>query len=149
MRISELLDMLQQCSEDEVEGLLEQIRKRYGEVPYILTRMRGNPKLLLSKILYDTAVLDGFNHIDARTVELISIAVASALKCRPCIDLHVRAAKRMGISDEAIMASMLIAASLSNAAVLAEATRSLARVTEDEPPQSRGCPECRIPVFEE
>lgn len=149
MRISELLDMLQQCSEDEVGELLEQIRQRYGEVPYILTRMRNNPKLLLSKLLYDTAVLDGFNHIDARTVELISIAVASALKCRACIDLHVRAAKRMGISDEAIMTSILIAASLSNAAVLSEATRSLADATDDEPSQSRGCPECRIPVFEE
>ncbi|HIH69290.1 MAG TPA: carboxymuconolactone decarboxylase family protein [Methermicoccus shengliensis] len=141
--------MMQQCSEDEVEEMLEQIKQRYGEVPYILTRMRNNPKLLLSKILYDAAVLDGFNHIDAKTVELISIAVASALKCRACIDLHVRAAKRMGISDEAIMTSMLIAASLSNAAVLSEATRSLADATDDEASQSGGCPECRIPVFEE
>jgi len=149
MRIRDLLSMMQQCSEDEVEEMLEQIKQRYGEVPYILTRMRNNPKLLLSKILYDTAVLDGFNHIDAKTVELISIAVASVLKCRACIDLHVRAAKRMGISDEAIMTSMLIAASLSNAAVLSEATRSLADATDDEAPQSKGCPECRISVFEE
>lgn len=94
MRIRDLLSMMQQCSEDEVEEMLEQIKQRYGEVPYILTRMRNNPKLLLSKILYDAAVLDGFNHIDAKTVELISIAVASALKCRACIDLHVRADRK-------------------------------------------------------
>ncbi|MHC1570976.1 MAG: carboxymuconolactone decarboxylase family protein [Methermicoccaceae archaeon] len=149
MSIRELLKKLEDCSQDEVEELLEQVKDRYGEVPYIMEKMREeNPKLLASKVLYDVAMMDGFKHIDPETVELISIAVASAIRCRACIDLHVRVAKRMGIPDEAIMTSMLIAASLSNAAVLADATRSLDAAQREEDEKEGGCAECRIPTFD-
>ncbi|MHC1596890.1 MAG: carboxymuconolactone decarboxylase family protein, partial [Methermicoccaceae archaeon] len=82
MSIRELLKKLEDCSQDEVEELLEQVKDRYGEVPYIMEKMREeNPKLLASKVLYDVAMMDGFKHIDPETVELISIAVASAIRC--------------------------------------------------------------------
>ncbi len=148
MVVKDLLKRLEQCYRDETEGLMELVVERYGEVPYIMRKMQDNPKLFVSKLLYDTAMLDNFKSLEPETVELISIAVSSALKCRPCIDLHVRSARRMGISEEAILTSMLIAASLSNAAVLADAIRSLDATQEGEEDEEDACPECKISSFE-
>ncbi|MHC1593671.1 MAG: carboxymuconolactone decarboxylase family protein [Methermicoccaceae archaeon] len=148
MVVKDLLKRLEECYQNETEGLQELVVERYGEVPYIMKKMQDDPKLFVSKLLYDTAMLDNFKSLEPETVELISIAVSSAIKCRPCIDLHVRSARRMGVSDEAILASMLIAASLSNAAVLADATRSLDETQEDEKDEKDDCPECKISSFE-
>jgi AhpD family alkylhydroperoxidase len=107
------------------EELLKEVEKVYGEVPYILNFMRNSPELLVSRIIYEDAIVRESKRLDIKTIELISIGVAAALRCEHCLKLHIRVAQRLGVTKEEIFDTILIAGSLSNAAVLAEGTRAM------------------------
>ncbi|MFH1322983.1 MAG: carboxymuconolactone decarboxylase family protein, partial [Methanobacteriota archaeon] len=75
--------------------------------------------------LYDNSIIREFKRLDAKTIELISIGVSAALKCPHCLKMHIRVAQRVGVTKEEIFDAILIAGTLSNAAVLAEGTRAM------------------------
>ena len=56
--------------------------------------------------------------LDHKTVELISIAVGSALQCAYCVESHGSKAKARGASTEEIAAAISIAAGISAGASL-------------------------------
>jgi AhpD family alkylhydroperoxidase len=125
MELKKIEKILQKEPEDAAEELLKEVEKAYGEVPYILNFMKQNPELLVTKILYDNSIIREFKRLDAKTIELISIGVSAALKCPHCLKMHIRVAKRIGVTKEEIFDAILIAGTLSNAAVLAEGTRAM------------------------
>jgi AhpD family alkylhydroperoxidase len=86
--------------------------------------MKENPEILITKALYNNAILRS-STLDARTVELISIAVSAAMKCNHCLELHIRSASNLGIPDGQIAAAVFLAGNLVNASVLATAPRHL------------------------
>lgn len=104
--------------------MIKTIEEIYGEVPYIFHFMKDSPELLVTKILHNNAIVRN-SKLDMKTIELISIAVSAAIRCSHCLEMHIRVASRMGISDEEIAAAMFLAANLVNASVLATATREL------------------------
>jgi AhpD family alkylhydroperoxidase len=106
-----------------VQELLKNIEDDYGEVPFILKAMSDKPNVLLPKIIYDDAVLRNPEHLDEKTVELVTIGVATALKCDHCLRMHLRVARRKGISQDEIFEAILLASALSNTAALAQAMR--------------------------
>jgi AhpD family alkylhydroperoxidase len=112
-----------------VQELLKNIEDDYGEVPFILKAMSDKPNVLLPKIIYDDAVLRNPEHLDEKTVELITIGVATALKCDHCLRMHLRVARRKGISQDEIFEAILLSSALSNTAALAQAMR----VFEEDP----------------
>ncbi|MCK7494573.1 MAG: carboxymuconolactone decarboxylase family protein [Comamonadaceae bacterium] len=113
----------------------------YGEVPYVFQFMKDHPELLVTKILHNNAILRSAK-LDAKTIELISVAVSAAMRCSHCLKLHIHVASNLGVSDEQIAATIFLAGNLVNASVLATATRHLdeerdiCRVCEME---NRGC----------
>ena len=109
--------------EEAVKELLKNTEEDYGEVPFILQAMSDKPNVILPKIIYDDAVLRHPEHLDERTVELITIGVATALKCDHCLNMHLRVAERKGISDEEVFEAILIGSALSSTAILAQAMR--------------------------
>lgn len=109
--------------DEAVKELLKNVEEDYGEVPFILSAMSDKPNVLLPKIIYDDAVLRNPDHLDEKTVELITIGVATALKCDHCLNMHLRVAQRKGISDEEVFEAILIGSSLSSTAVMAQAMR--------------------------
>jgi AhpD family alkylhydroperoxidase len=109
--------------DEAVKELLKNIEEDYGEVPFILQAMSDRPNVLLPKIIYDDAVLRSPDHLDEKTVELITIGVATALKCDHCLNMHLRVAQRKGISDEEVFEAILIGSALSSTAVMAQAMR--------------------------
>lgn len=109
--------------EEAVKELLKNVEEDYGEVPFILQAMRDKPNVILPKIIYDDAVLRNPDHLDEKTVELITIGVATALKCDHCLSMHMRVAERKGISDEEVFEAILIGSALSSTAILAQAMR--------------------------
>lgn len=117
--------VLDKGKEQTAEDMLASIEKAYGEVPYIFGFMKDNPELLVTKILHNNAIIRSSKTLDLETQELISIAVAAAVRCSHCLKLHLRIAKRMGISNDEIAAALLIAGNIANATVLAMATREL------------------------
>jgi AhpD family alkylhydroperoxidase len=125
MELKKIEKILQKKPGDAAKELLKEVEKAYGEVPYILNFMKQNPELLVTKILYDNSIIREFKRLDANTIELISIGVSAALKCPHCLKMHIRVAQRLGVTKEEIFDAILIAGTLSNAAVLAEGTRAM------------------------
>lgn len=54
----------------------------------------------------------GNTTLDARTVELINIAVSDINGCKPCTAGHVEKARQLGLSDEALLESVQCAATM-------------------------------------
>lgn len=123
MDIEKIQRIMQQDPDEVVDELLDAIEKYYGEVPYILQYLRDTPELLVPKILYDSAIIREFKRLDPKTVELISIGVSAAVRCDHCLRMHIKIAEKLGIPKEEIFDAILIAGTLSNATVLAYATR--------------------------
>ena len=127
----ELGIILDKGVEQTAEDMLNAIEATYGEVPYIFRFMKDQPELLVTKILHNNAINRSSQALDQKTLELISIAVAAAIRCSHCLKLHIRIAKRMGITDDEIGAALLTAGNLANATVLAMAIRELSEDQED------------------
>jgi AhpD family alkylhydroperoxidase len=125
MELEDIVEILKNDPKKAVPELLEDVRKQYGEVPYITNFMKDFPEIFITKTIYDNSIMRGFKNLDPETVELISIGVASAIRCDHCLKMHIRVAKRRGIKKESIFHAIMIGASLSNAAVLADSTRAL------------------------
>ncbi len=132
MELKKIEKILQKEPEDAAEELLKEVEKAYGEIPYILNFMKQKPQLLVTKILYDNSIIREFKRLDAKTIELISIGVSAALKCPHCLKMHIRVAQRLGVTKDEIFDAILIAGTLSNAAVLAEGTRAMDSETGEE-----------------
>ncbi|AGB48444.1 alkylhydroperoxidase AhpD family core domain protein [Methanomethylovorans hollandica DSM 15978] len=125
MEIEKIKELLDEEPEEIVEKMLADIKKQYGEVPYIVNFIKDMPELFISRMIYTNSIMREFKRMDPKTVELISIAVASALKCGHCLKTHIRAAKRLGVSKEEIFDTILISSTVANASILAEGTRAI------------------------
>ncbi len=132
MELHKIEKILKKEPQEAAEELLKEVEKIYGEVPYILNFMKQSPELLITKILYDNSIIREFKRLDPKTIELISIGISAALKCPHCLKMHIRVAQRLGVTKEEIFDAILIAGSLSNAAVLAEGTRAMDAEVKEE-----------------
>lgn len=63
--------------------------------------------------------------LDARTKQLIAVAVAHVTQCPWCIEGHVKAARREGASNEAIMEAIWVAAEMRAGAAYAHSVKAL------------------------
>jgi len=142
MDIEKIQRIMKRDPEDVVDELLDAVEKYYGEVPYILQFMKGTPELLVPKILYDSAIIREFKRLDPQTIELISIGVSAAIRCDHCLRMQIRIAEKLGLSKEEIFDAILIAGTLSNATVLAYATRVLD--SEGEVKRGSACDVCDV-----
>jgi len=70
--------------------------------------------------------------LDARTKQLIAVAVGHATGCPYCIRAHTRLARRAGASDEAIMEAIWVAAEMMAGAGMSHAALALAALDEDD-----------------
>ncbi|MDN7026191.1 carboxymuconolactone decarboxylase family protein [Methanoculleus sp. FWC-SCC1] len=118
------------------EEWLHDIEKEYGRVPLIFERMSERPEILISHLLYKSAVVET-SQLEPKMIELISLAVGAALKCSHCVEYHMAAAKAKGATRAEILEVILIAGLLANSAVLADAYR----VVNGKP---EVCPSCDI-----
>lgn len=64
-------------------------------------------------------------HLDAKTRELIAIAVGVTRQCDGCITTHVHAAKRHGASAEEIAEALGVAIAVNAGAALVFSTRAM------------------------
>lgn len=63
--------------------------------------------------------------LDARTKQLIAVAVAHVTQCPWCIEGHVKAARRAGASPEQVMEAIWVAAEMRAGAASAHAFAAL------------------------
>jgi AhpD family alkylhydroperoxidase len=120
----ELRTIIDKGVDESSEDMIRAVGEAYGEVPYVFRFMKDHPDILITKILHSNAILRS-SSLDAKTVELISVAVSAAMRCSHCLKLHIRVASNMGIPDDQIAEAIFLAGNLVNASVLATATRHL------------------------
>jgi AhpD family alkylhydroperoxidase len=133
-------EVLEHGASDTAQAWMDAILADNGRVPLIFERMAERPEVLISHLLYKTSVLK-MSTLEPKYVELISLAVSSALRCKYCTDYHVQAAIRKGASKDEILETILIAALTSQSTVLADAYRTYADSIEE-------CSSCAIKVPE-
>jgi AhpD family alkylhydroperoxidase len=116
--------ILTKGKEKAAEDVIRSAESTYGEVPYIFSFMKDNPDILITRALYNNSILRS-SSLDAKTIELISIAVSAALRCSNCLKLHIRSASNLGIPDDQVAAAVFISGNLASASILSTATREL------------------------
>ena len=123
-------EVLEKGAAETAKEWVEAIRKDYGRAPLIFERMSERPEVLISHLLYKNAALKT-GTLEPRIVELISLAVSSALRCNHCTDYHVQAALRKGANPDEILEAILIAGLTSQSTVLADAYRTYSDTMEE------------------
>ncbi|ADE37344.1 carboxymuconolactone decarboxylase family protein [Methanohalophilus mahii] len=145
MDLDNIRKILEKDEDEAVSDVLSTVEERYGEVPYILNFMKDMPELLIPKVMYDNSIMREFERLDPETIELICVGVASALRCDHCLKMHIRVARRLGLTREQIFDAILIGGAISNASVLAEGTRALDdEVNGSSPSCDSDCDSCNI-----
>ncbi|PWR70039.1 carboxymuconolactone decarboxylase family protein [Methanospirillum lacunae] len=122
--------VLESGAAETAQSWMDAILAENGRVPLIFERMAERPEVLVSHLLYKTSVLKT-STLEPKYVELISIAVSSALRCNHCTDYHVQAAIRKGATKDEILEAILIAGLTSQSTVLADAYRTYAESIEE------------------
>jgi len=117
-----LSEILSQGGDKIAEEWMENIEAEYGHAPLIYKRMAERPEVLISHLLYKEAVTRT-SSLDPKYVELISMAVGAALRCRHCTSYHMQAAAKKGATREEILEVILLTGMISNSSVLANAYR--------------------------
>ena len=117
-----LQEIVSRGGEEIAEAWMKDIEVEYGRAPLIFKRMAERPEVLISHLLYKTAVIKT-SAIDPKYTELISMAVGAALRCPHCTSYHMQAAAKKGATREEILEVILIAGMISNSSVLANAYR--------------------------
>ncbi|MDP5799754.1 carboxymuconolactone decarboxylase family protein [Pseudomonas aeruginosa] len=74
---------------------------------------------------------DKTNHLDAKTRELISLAVAVTTRCDGCIAFHVEAAKKAGVTVEEVGEALGVAINLNAGVALVYSTHVLDAFAKD------------------
>lgn len=122
--------VLESGAAETAQSWMDAILAENGRIPLIFERMAERPEVLVSHLLYKTSVLKT-STLEPKYVELISIAVSSALRCNHCTDYHVQAAIRKGATKDEILEAILIAGLTSQSTVLADAYRTYAESIEE------------------
>lgn len=68
--------------------------------------------------------------LDARTKQIIAVAVAHVTQCPWCIEGHVKAARRAGATQEQIMEAIWVAAEMRAGAAFAHSVKTLELLKE-------------------
>ena len=88
----------------------EAIEKKFGFIPEVFQAMGRNGDFLQAAMHSADVAGQG---LDAKTRELIIIAVSAVNGCAYCLDAHRSAALAAGVTDEEITAAIEVAASIS------------------------------------
>ena len=88
----------------------EEIEKKIGFIPEVFQAMGRNGDFLQAAMHIADVAGQG---LDAKTRELIIIAVSAVNGCAYCLDAHRSAALAAGVTDEEITAAIEVAASIS------------------------------------
>ena len=94
----------------------------FEELPSFYRVMRPYPKLLGQYWDFLRVAL-GPGHIDAKTKELIALAVSIAMGRRYAIDSHLHIARQLGMSEEEFEEILMICAAFAQTAVVCDALK--------------------------
>ena len=104
------IKLYNKTGDEKAVAIQNAVEKQFGFVPQVFQAMGRNGDFL--EAVLKTAECAG-RGLDAKTKELIIIAVSAANGCQYCLDAHRAAALAAGVTDEEITAAIEVAASIS------------------------------------
>lgn len=96
--------------DEKAKKIQEGIEKKFGFIPETFQAMGQNGNFLEAIMSLSEAAGKG---LDAKTKELIAIAVSAAGGCAYCVDAHRALALQAGVTEEEITAAIEVAAMMS------------------------------------
>jgi AhpD family alkylhydroperoxidase len=109
-------------SDISVAEILEKIEGYFGFVPKIFQVLSEKPQALeaffskVESIMVDEA-------LDPLTKEFVSIGAASGLGSEHCLHTHLEVARQLGATDEQLLLSIIIGASIAETTSLSQCLR--------------------------
>ena len=94
----------------KAKAVQENLEKVFGKLPNVFKAMGRNGDFLESMLKLSESAGRG---LDAKTKELIIIAVSAVNGCTYCLDAHRSAALAAGVTDEESTAAIEVAAAIS------------------------------------
>ena len=85
---------------------------------------KGNPEILKALRTLDAAA-ESKNALDAKTRELISLAVAATTRCEGCIAVHAAGAVKAGATRDELLETLAVAVALNAGAAVVYSSRIL------------------------
>ena len=104
------IKMYQKTGDAKAVAIQEKLEGAFGFLPEVFQVMGRNGDFLEGVLKVAESAGRG---LDAKTKELIIIAVSAANGCQYCLDAHRAAALKSGATDEDITAAIELAASIS------------------------------------
>lgn len=92
---------------------------------------RGNPELTRAVMNMPTAGSKGA--LDAKTRELISLAVAATTRCDGCISIHAAEAAKAGATREEVLDTLAVAVAMNAGAAVIYSSRILEAFDQNTP----------------
>ncbi|MDH5511282.1 MAG: carboxymuconolactone decarboxylase family protein [Nitrospinota bacterium] len=109
----EYLRLVGEKGEEAVEETLAAMRKMYGDVPLVARVLSEEKDYFLSSIIKNRGILHRENGpLDEKTMELVVISAATALRCDHCLEVHIRQAVKVGATKEEILQTILAACAI-------------------------------------
>lgn len=96
--------------DDKAVKVQESVEKKFGFLPETFQAMGRNGDFLQAMLSLAESAGKG---LDAKTRELISVAVSAVAGCAYCLDTHRAMALKAGATDEEITAALEVAAMMS------------------------------------
>ncbi|WP_439242780.1 MULTISPECIES: carboxymuconolactone decarboxylase family protein [unclassified Lonepinella] len=101
------------------------VKKSFGELG------KKQPKMLQAYAALGAAAAEG-NVLDAKTRELIALAVAVTTRCESCISVHAADAVKAGATEEEVSAALAMAIALNAGAAYTYSLRALEAFNEQK-----------------
>ncbi|HJM82422.1 MAG TPA: carboxymuconolactone decarboxylase family protein [Nitrospinota bacterium] len=113
----EFKKLVDEKGEEGVKEILDGIEKLYGYKPLVTRVLAENKLSFLTSVLKNRALLhpeDGV--LNDETIELITISAATVLRCDYCLEHHIQRAFKLGVSNEAVFQTIMLASSMAESA---------------------------------
>ncbi len=105
------------------EALAELHADKNGELGFILKVLKERPRNFNRFLLKGMAIYREPSALDRKTVELVALGAAAALRCDHCLEAHMQRAMEVGASLDEIMDALLVAGAISESSTLSVALR--------------------------
>ena len=107
------LRLVKEEGDDAVEESLDAMKKIYGDVPLVARVLSENKDYFLSSTIKNRMILrrEG-GPLDDRTMELVVISAATALRCDHCLGVHIKQAVSLGVTKEEILQTIMAACAI-------------------------------------
>lgn len=137
--LDKILKLFKENPKKVAELIAKTAEERYGTMPFIIQATLDKPEVLLSHALLTYFIQFKPKTLNPKTVELIAIAAAAALKAEYCLEVHIKRAIELGISPDEIFETILISSLMGLTSIEAIAFRKIVELKEGSCKAKKNC----------